>query len=171
MARKIDLTGQKFGRLTAVKRIGSDKNGRAVWLCTCTCGNETEVRVDYLKNGDTKSCGCLRKEIVQKNAKGNMTTGTYAKKYRKEGTDLNYLTQKTSSNNTSGVKGVSWYKQSQKWMAKINFKGKQHHLGYFVDKQEAINARKEAEEKYFKPILEKYDHTKKPTSVAAEVRQ
>ena len=35
-----DITGQKFNKLTAIKRVGSDKNRRALWLCKCDCGNE-----------------------------------------------------------------------------------------------------------------------------------
>lgn len=43
--RKIkDLTGQKFGRLTAIEFRGTNKSGNALWLCKCDCGNETVVR-------------------------------------------------------------------------------------------------------------------------------
>lgn len=54
----IDITCQKFGRLTAVKHIGS-KNGRAIWLCKCDCGKTTIVDGKSLRKGNTKSCGCL----------------------------------------------------------------------------------------------------------------
>lgn len=57
----IDLTGQKFNRLTAIKYLGSSK-----WLCKCDCGNETIVHTQKLKSGHTKSCGCLQKEIAGK---------------------------------------------------------------------------------------------------------
>lgn len=53
------------------------------------------------------------------------------------------------SNNTSGVKGISWHKRLQKWRAYIQFNKKPIYLGYFTDKQDAIDARKKAEEKYF----------------------
>lgn len=53
------------------------------------------------------------------------------------------------SNNTSGVKGVSWNKRQQKWTASIQVNNKRIHLGYFIDKQDAIYARKKAEEEYF----------------------
>lgn len=62
--RKIDITGKKFGRLTALKRIGSNGSS-AIWLCKCECGNEKEVTLQHLKQG-TKSCGCLHKEILSK---------------------------------------------------------------------------------------------------------
>ena len=38
-----DIAGQKFGRLTAVKRVGKDKHGHALWECECECGNKTLV--------------------------------------------------------------------------------------------------------------------------------
>lgn len=61
-----DLTGQRFGRLTVIKRYGSDKNQRALWICKCDCGNECVVGVQNLLKGVTKSCGCLRSEMVSK---------------------------------------------------------------------------------------------------------
>lgn len=55
----LDLTGQHFGELTALKRIPVDRNGKSisVWLCQCSCGNLTMVRLGNLRNGHTKSCG------------------------------------------------------------------------------------------------------------------
>lgn len=60
--RKIDITGQKYGRLTAIKSDGKSKSGKTLWLCKCDCGNYTHVPIDNLKSGNTKSCGCLQKE-------------------------------------------------------------------------------------------------------------
>lgn len=57
-----DITGQKFNKLTAIKRAGKDKTGRALWLCKCDCGNMITVRLTDLRTGRRKSCGCLRKE-------------------------------------------------------------------------------------------------------------
>ena len=51
-------------------------------------------------------------------------------------------------NNTSGVTGVSWSKVAKKWWANIWVDGKNVHLGFFVDMQDAINARKSAEVRY-----------------------
>ena len=60
----VDLTGQRFGRLTVIKRV--ENNGEKVmWLCRCDCGNETTVFSGYLRNGDTKSCGCLSKDKLR----------------------------------------------------------------------------------------------------------
>ena len=59
----IDLSGQKFGKLTAIQRVEnhiSAKGSRqTVWLCKCDCGNCTRVQAGNLKTGQVKSCGCL----------------------------------------------------------------------------------------------------------------
>jgi hypothetical protein len=62
MGRKcIDLTGQKFGRLTVIERAENKGRRRgAYWLCKCECGNEKVIRADSLKKA--MSCGCLRSE-------------------------------------------------------------------------------------------------------------
>ena len=52
-------------------------------------------------------------------------------------------------NNTSGVKGVSWDKDTKKWRAHIMINGKAKNLGYFINKEDAKKARKEGEIKYF----------------------
>ena len=59
--RVIDLTGQKFGRLTVLERAGSDKRKRALWLCECECGNKIIATGSHLITGHTKSCGCIVK--------------------------------------------------------------------------------------------------------------
>lgn len=61
----------------------------------------------------------------------------------------NLRNSRLSVNNKSGNKGVSFYIRNGKWRAAINADGKKRHLGYFIDKQDAINARKEAERKYY----------------------
>ena len=57
-----NISGQKFGKLTAIKRAGKDKNGRIMWLCKCDCGNLINVSTTDLRAGRRKSCGCLKKE-------------------------------------------------------------------------------------------------------------
>ena len=65
----IDLTGRKFGRLTVIKFSHINKHGRSMWLCQCSCGGPSSLKVINgfsLKNGDTKSCGCIQKETISK---------------------------------------------------------------------------------------------------------
>lgn len=66
MIKYKDLTGMRFGRLTAIKRIADhiEPSGRkvAMWECACECGNTIAVPAKRLKGGITKSCGCLQKD-------------------------------------------------------------------------------------------------------------
>lgn len=62
MGAFIDLTGKVFNKLTVISRVGVNKHGGILWNCLCECGKEKIVNGDYLKNGDTKSCGCIFKE-------------------------------------------------------------------------------------------------------------
>lgn len=62
----IDITGEKYGRLTVIKYVYTKKK-RAYWLCRCDCGNETILSTTVLKSGNTKSCGCFQKEQLRKN--------------------------------------------------------------------------------------------------------
>lgn len=57
-----DETGHRFGRLTVLRRYDStDYSGSgAYWLCRCDCGVEVAVLGTHLRNGNTRSCGCLR---------------------------------------------------------------------------------------------------------------
>lgn len=66
MGATIDLTGQRFGRLVVVGRADPPSNeyGNAVWHCRCDCGNEKDIDSHSLRNGDTRSCGCLQRERV-----------------------------------------------------------------------------------------------------------
>jgi len=56
----------KFYRLTVRGRKGSASNGDALWECVCICGNIAVVRACKLRNGNTRSCGCLLKEHCRK---------------------------------------------------------------------------------------------------------
>lgn len=58
----VDISGQRFGRLTAVKYVGSNKGLGAIWECVCDCGNTVNVKKGSLMTGGTKSCGCLNRE-------------------------------------------------------------------------------------------------------------
>ena len=67
MSKKIDLTGQVFGRLTVVgaapNRIGPNGAKKTYWYCLCSCGKTKEVAASSLRRSLTASCGCSRKKI------------------------------------------------------------------------------------------------------------
>ena len=62
MPKKLNLVGQKFGRLTPVSSYLASPN--TMWVCKCVCGAVTDVYLSSLRSGKTQSCGCLHKEII-----------------------------------------------------------------------------------------------------------
>ena len=77
MANKVDLTGNRFGRLIVLEHIGYKcfpSGGRhLLWKCKCDCGNFTNVTTEKLKSCSTRSCGCLAREIRSKRKGQNAT--------------------------------------------------------------------------------------------------
>jgi hypothetical protein len=69
---KEDLTGKRFGKLRVVRRNGSSARGHSLWLCICDCGIEKNIPANHLSRGNTKSCGCWRREfsVVTKTTHG-----------------------------------------------------------------------------------------------------
>lgn len=80
MSAKIDLTGQRFGRLVVVEETGRASGNKVLWRCVCDCGNETVVRGICLRSGHTASCGCLH----AKACRDQFTThsGRYTRLYK-----------------------------------------------------------------------------------------
>lgn len=149
MANIKDLRGKRFGKLQPIEIVGK-YNRKMIWKCKCDCGNFTNVTVDRLINGMTKSCGCLRGkagENVQEHNKKHLI---------KDGVFTPLLKSKVRSDNKTGHKGITIIKRKNKvrYKAGIGIKGKQIHLGYFDELEDAIKARKQAEKKYHKPFLE-----------------
>lgn len=76
VAKAGNLQGKRFGRLTALRDSGKRACGCVIWACLCDCGNFTEVSSNSLKRGDTRSCGCLKREKMFKH--GGTKTRLYA---------------------------------------------------------------------------------------------
>ncbi len=74
-----DLTGQKFGRLTVISRHMTESRG-VFWNCICDCGKEKIVNSGHLKNGHTKSCGCIQDEIFKEIVTKHGLSGSYVYK-------------------------------------------------------------------------------------------
>ena len=75
LPRPKDLTGQRFGKLVAMKPTEERKNGFVMWECQCDCGNVALVRSVSLLNGNTTSCGCLLAASEKKNGNAKDLTG------------------------------------------------------------------------------------------------
>lgn len=143
--QKLDLTDQRFGSLTVLRPV-ENIGGRTAWICRCDCGRESVVRLADLRGGHTKTCGCQRSTTI------NLLRSrlTYV-----DGTCVEKIQTKTvQKNNTSGVTGVEWLPHRQKWKASISFKKKRYHLGCFSKFEDAVKARKKAEEDLFDTFLD-----------------
>lgn len=153
-ARILDVPNltNKYG-VKAIKRTGK-KNGLYMFLCKCPlCGKEFEV----LQSGfwRKKSCGC----IFPKKASENMANGwkNVTAKGLEDGTQIFYLISgEKQKNNTSGTRGVYYNKKNKKWYASICFKRKSMYLGSYEKKEDAIAARKEAEENIYGKFVEEF---------------
>ena len=134
-----EYTGQKFGRLTVLGYAGK-KSGQRMWKCRCDCGNICTVRQTKLQSGLTVSCGCYNAEKYKESQKNV------------DGTRISLLetvlSGKLRATNTSGHTGVSFHKRTGKWRASITFQGKDHYLGEYEEKADAIKARERAEDMF-----------------------
>lgn len=81
MTTPLKLEGQRFGKLLVLKRDGSNKNGSALWLCRCDCGQNVRKRSAILTNGHCQSCGCLRKETSPNLQHGHSALGKCSPEY------------------------------------------------------------------------------------------
>lgn len=151
---KKDLKNQRFGRLLVVEETEKRTDGGSVvWKCKCDCGNFIEVSSKRLINNINISCGCYQKECQK------YSINKLHSKQLIEKTNIDLISKfQANSNSKSGIRGVHWCEQKQKWISTLTFQ-KKLVLNKTFNKNElekAIKARQKAEEKYFKPILEKY---------------
>lgn len=135
--RGLDLTEQRFGRLTALYPLKKrDRKGSVYWYCRCDCGGETEATGDSLVQGGCRSCGCLKRELQQEIPN---------RLHRGDGTCLERIeSQRQRKDNTSGFRGVNRIGDGR-YRAGIGFKRKRFYIGCFDSFQEAVDARLEAE--------------------------
>lgn len=114
--------GDKFGEWIVIKEATPyHGSGARSYLCRCSCGNERIVRAERLVSGKSKSCGHVKTSIER------------------------VTTQKLIATNTSGHKGIHYNKKDQAWEANITYKRSRHYLGQYSDKEDAIQARENAE--------------------------
>lgn len=147
--KKLDLTGQRFEKLT-VLAPAENVGGRTAWLCRCDCGRELAITTRQLRAGRWSSCGCDNPYFGQPLAAAGRASLTFV-----DGTCVEMIRANTvRSNNTSGVPGVDWMASKRLWRATICFKGRRHYLGSYRRLEDAVKARKRAEEELFQPFLE-----------------
>lgn len=153
--------GKKFGRLKVIRCKENYKStiNQRHYECFCECGNTIVVPGSSLLSGLTRSCGCLQKEKSSKNIK--IQNKKFQENQLVEGTSLSSI-KANFKNNTSGVKGVLYDKCNKAWVAVLTFQRKVYRKRFKGSEQDkeaktkAIQYRKYLEEKYHKPILDKY---------------
>ncbi len=145
-----DLTGRRFGKLIALYPLGrTEKSGSILWRCRCDCGNEVDVSVSSLNNGNNKSCGCLKKEYQKL---------VHDRLHLVDGTCVEWLDgRKSRSDNTSGFRGV-FRKKNGKYSASIGFKKKIYYIGTFEEYTDAVEARLRAEKMIHDGFVEAHEY-------------
>lgn len=139
---KGDLTGKRFGRLVILGRAEKrgSRGARTVplWECRCDCGNITYKATDTLTNSDLSMCNdCAQKYATSKmHENAGFIGGTQITKFKSDNYD---------SNNMSGVRGVYYDRRTGKYRARLKFKGKLMNFGSYYTIEEALEARKKAE--------------------------
>ncbi len=146
-----DYIGKRFGRLIVTEYAGKVA-GMHRWRCLCDCGKTTVVGQTLLQSGKTKSCGCIQASIIVDTMK--FIDGTSV-------TALENTGDRLLRSNTSGYNGVHWDRRRQRWVAQIGFKGKRYSLGSYKKIDDAVRARKNAEERIYGEFLEWYYETYK----------
>ena len=141
MGKFIDITGQKFGRLTALKPSQKrDATGGVFWHCVCDCGQFCEVNGTSLKRGGTKSCGRIKKSYGEDLIQTILTQSNI------------HFTQEQTSDDCilpSGKKArFDFYIENQYL---VEFDGKQHfdpNAGQGNEKLEEIQKRDQSKNEY-----------------------
>jgi len=146
-----DLTGKMFGRLRVLRRceekISRGSRQLVTWECECNCGRLIIRTSDSLHKSKECMCAdCARKSSVGKAFEAAGFT---------QGTQLSKISDMTpSAANTSGCRGVYFHKKQKKWCAYLKFQGKLMRLGSYANFEDAVKARKRAEEEVFETFLE-----------------
>lgn len=147
--------GEKINLLTIldVKSMKTNlhPSKTAHYFCECECGNKKWIPCCNIKSNEVKSCGCLFEK-----AKKDLEAITIKnlEKIIIDNVNINAINRdKPYKSNTSGVTGVKFDKDRNKWVAEIKFQKKYYYLGRYDKKKDAIKVRKEAEEKFHKKFL------------------
>lgn len=139
--RNIKAEKSKYKNIEFLRKT-EGKNHQSYAMCECSmCGKGYKIRADALGGSICKECGHkLFREAIENE--------------HKDGTCLCRLSTKPSALNSTGVRGVSFKKG--RYEAYIKFAGKNHYLGRYVTIEEAKEARRIAEEKFWAPVLDRY---------------
>jgi hypothetical protein len=133
----LDLTGKRFGRLTAISRVPTKRQG-TYWLCRCDCGKEKTIFIGSLRGGATRSCGCKQAEAARKSFCKKPYESLYNHLVRSQSKNLEHsLTFEEFLEFTKITEchycgeAVTWTKYNLHWnTARYNLDRKDNYFGY-----------------------------------------
>lgn len=136
MSQRIDLTGNVLGAWTVKKFAGANKLGQTEWTCECVCGTIRNVNAQALRNGTTKSCGCLKVQLTSR-ARGK--DGIPAYKNSSEYRSWDAMHRRCSAGNVKlrssyferGIAVCDAWKEFEPFLAAM---GKIPHKGWTLDR-------------------------------------
>ena len=148
--RQRDLTGKRVGRLTVLERTeltsSCGKRRTYLWKCLCDCGEYVYRPTDKLTDGTECMCeACAEKHAAERMRENAGYVG---------GTQISRIrTDRPIATNSSGVRGVYFDRRTGRWRARLKFKGKLMNFGSYADFNDAVRARRQAEEEYYGEFL------------------
>lgn len=146
MKRRVDLTGRQYDDLTVMGKAETNKKGR-YWSCKCVCGNETTVKQSDLKNRLVTSCGHEGQTETDERPVKKIIVKPVEKTAVKKEPAKSSAKKAAGGTGHVGVSKVE-LKSGTRYKANISVDGKKKYLGTFTTLEEAVAARKEAEELY-----------------------
>ena len=146
-SRRLDITGQTRGRLTAMYPTGGYEDNQTIWAWRCACGNILHKKPRDVGYGRMEMCPDCLYRIKKEQA---LSMGKRVERDEK-GRSVKQISAivagKVTARNSSGVRGVNWHKGKQKWVVRVsNGKGGMRTIGYFDTIEAATYARKLAVE-------------------------
>lgn len=143
-----DLTGRRFGKVTVLERTGM-RNGSSYYKCRCDCGKEFEAQQSNLLSGSITSCGCEKKGNAQ-------NLNKYREEVFQDDTRLDTPELPPTINSATGVRGVYWDKERQKYAAYVTLRGRQKRIGRYSTLEQAKTARDKAVHDLYDPIIDEF---------------
>lgn len=142
-ARRLDITGQVRGQLTAIRPTEQRRGGDTVWVWRCSCGREILKTPDMVGEGKSTMCPQCARGLKSRQAAA-MAAGI--SRDPDTGVGVGQLVGiregRLFRNNSSGVRGVSWHAGTGRWCARISDGGRMRTIGYYKTIDEAAEARR-----------------------------
>jgi hypothetical protein len=135
--KRLDLTGQRFGRLTVISFSHQNK-GKSYWKCKCDCGNEVIIYANHLKTLHTQSCGCYQQE---RTSISSITHGLRRTRFYRIWSHLKErcLNKNTKNYNDYGGRGIKLKWQSFEQFKEDMYESYLDHVKEFGEKQTTID--------------------------------